>query len=294
LKRLIVFPLLWLTFSYLMSQMVLKGTIGKSPVEFEIEIYSDDEVVGYYSYTNYDTPIHLAGKREHNQVILEEKDAKGAIQAKMTFHNLSREADTIRGEWRSVMENKTYPILLVKRFELKYEKGTEWSGKQIAGYESTPLHYFVLELVKRKEEYEAKVFRVIVKEKKTDRVLQFFQMDYCMVRFPGNIFTDDYNFDGYKDVSVVVGSGAGPNTWSHYYFYDEMTGRYELFEPFSEMTSLDFDQHEKTIHEFNKSGMSSHSATYRFRMDGTLEIVEESCVEFNEDSGSWEEVNCGQ
>lgn len=142
-----------------------------------------------------------------------EKDSTGQLKAILTFENFDKESDRLEGVWKDLKDDRQLPIHLTKNFDIDYGNDIEWTGREIIQPVSLRNHYFKLVVSKEKDSFSARVTGLTILEKKTDKLLQEFDVS-CRLLGLDNISIDDYNFDGVDDFSVFEQSYAGPNTSS--------------------------------------------------------------------------------
>ncbi len=87
----------------------------------------------------------------------------------------------------------------------------------------------------------------------------------------------DANFDGYLDLQVQMGMGAGPNIFYSYYLWNKDTSKYVLNKELSQLTSTKFDSINKTVTLENSSQAGAYyiQIVYKF-LDGKLTLIKET------------------
>lgn len=210
-----VLPLLMflLTAVNLFGQASYSGFIGKYPIELVTDIFSDGDARAIYAYSNYDEPMVINGELKQGILTLNEKDSTGQVKATLTFESFDKESNRLEGVWKDLKDERQLPIRLTKNFDMDYGNNIEWTGREIIQPVSLRNHYFKLVVSKEKNSFSARVTGLTILEKKTDKLLQEFDVS-CRLLGLDNISIDDYNFDGVDDFSVFEQSYAGPNTSS--------------------------------------------------------------------------------
>ena len=265
-----------------MGQSCYTGTIGNLPIELTLEDGGAIQPVqqqGMYVYTRFDTPIKLAGTLKQGNLTLTERDSHGKATAVFTVLAFAAGRATYAGTWKNLATNQQLPLTLSKRFDL-------WASPPPAGpvelrqYASLPNIYFQEVLTKDPETGELAVTRVRLLEKKTDRLVQEFDVE-CEREGLTSISVGDYNFDGHPDFAVLEHHYAGPNTSSLYFLYDPATKRFE--ESGYEGISLEFDAKKKCIYERNSccAGTSVTTVVYKLINNGMVPL-ERHCFRWSE------------
>lgn len=274
----------------LSAQISYSGFIDKYPIELTMYGYSDNVVIAVYAYDKYDTPIEINGNLRNNDLVLNEKDEKGNITAKFVFHNYNSEADQINGVWKDSISGKELDVRLTKSFEIDYGDDIEWSDRELMQTSSLNDKYFKVVVSKAKGDFFARVTGLKIYEKKSDNLLQYFDLE-CQLMGINSVSIGDYNFDGIDDFSVFEASYAGPNTSSLYFLYDTKTKKYFL-SGFGG-TSLDFDSEAKRIYEHNQccAGRSHMNAEYKV-VNNQMVLVKKVCIEYNDEKEDFDEVPC--
>ncbi|KRB55686.1 hypothetical protein [Flavobacterium sp. Root186] len=275
--------------TFLSAQITYTGFIDKYPIEF-VTYISDGEGTAIYAYSNFDTPISLSAKLKGSTLIFTEKDKNDKESAQLTFQNYNSKSTQLNGSWKDLNSGKELQIQLNKTFDIDSKKITEWSNKEILQPVSFKDKYFKLVLSKGKDDYEAKVTGIKIIEKKTDKVLQKFDLE-CQLLGLNNIDIDDYNFDGIEDFSVYEGGTAGPDSTSLYFLYNPKTGKY--FESDFSGTSLEFDSKTKRIHEHNQccAGTSVMEAEYKV-VNNKMVLIKKTCFKYDQKLNGLKKVKC--
>ncbi|MBO9585100.1 MAG: hypothetical protein J7574_13145 [Flavobacterium sp.] len=289
MKQKITFLFLLAT-AFVSAQISYKGFIDKYPIEFVSYIYSDGVGSAIYAYSNYDTPIVLKAKLNGKTLVFTEKDKNGKETAKLTFKNYDAKSNQLNGIWKDVNSGKELQINLTKEFDIDYGDNVEWTEKEILQPVSFKDKYFKLVITKEKGSFYAKVSGVKIIEKKTDKLIQKFDLD-CELWGLDNMSSGDYNFDGFEDFSVFESSYAGPNTSSIYFLYNPKTGKY--FESSFSGTSLEFDASTKRIYEHNQccAGASVQTAEYKV-VNNKMVLIKKTCMEYDGKIQDYKKVKC--
>lgn len=266
-----------LTCARLFGQTNYSGFIGKYPIELVTDIFSDGDARAIYAYSNYDEPMVINGRLKQGVLTLNEKDSMGQLKAILTFENFDKESDRLEGVWKDLKDERQLKIRLTKNFDINYGNDIEWTDREIIQPVSLSNHYFKLVVSKEKGSFLARVTGVKILEKKTDKLIQKFDVS-CQLWGLDNISINDYNFDGVDDFSVFEHQYAGPNTSSLYFLYDPETQHY--FESGFSGVSLEFDPETKTIYEWNQSGAGVTTAEYKV-IDNKMVVVKQSCFKWD-------------
>ncbi|MCP2025580.1 hypothetical protein L1276_000720 [Flavobacterium sp. HSC-32F16] len=290
MKQKITTVLFLLITAFTSAQITYSGFIDKYPIEFVTNVYSDGEGRAIYTYSNFDTPIVLNAKQKGNTLVFTEKDKNNKPSAQITFQNYNSKSDKLKGTWKDLNSGKELQIQLNKTFDAGSKEMTEWSNKEILQPVSFKDKYFKLVLSKQKDDYEAKVTAVKILEKKTDKLLQTFNVE-CQLLGLNNINIEDYNFDGIEDFSVYEAGAAGPNTSSLYFLYNPKTGKY--FESSFTGTSLEFDSKTKRIYERNQccAGSSVIEAEYKV-VNNKMVLIKQTCFKYDPKLNDLKKVKC--
>ncbi|MEZ0129295.1 hypothetical protein AB9T88_05755 [Flavobacterium sp. LBUM151] len=282
--------LLFLVSISLSAQTVYSGFIDKYPIEFVTNVDSDGSGSAIYTYSNYDTPIELTGAMKQKALTFFEKDKNGKQTAKITFQNFNSKNKQLEGVWMDLTTKKELKISLSKTFTIDSKEGDEWKNREILQPVSLKGKYFKLIVSKSKGDYEAKVTGIKILEKKTDKLLQKFDVE-CQLLGLNNISIEDYNFDGIDDFSVYEAGAAGPNTTSLYFLYDSKTDKY--FESDFSGTSLEFDSKTKRITEYNQccAGSSQITAEYKV-VNNKMVLIKKTCLKLDMKTGEMKKVKC--
>lgn len=261
----------------LFGQTSYSGFVGKYPIELVTYIYSDGDARAIYAYSNYDEPMVINGELKQGILTLNEKDSMGQVKATLIFESFDKESNRLEGVWKDLKDERQLPIRLTKNFDINYGNDIEWTDREIIQPVSLSNHYFKLVVSKEKGSFLARVTGVKILEKKTDKLIQKFDVS-CQLWGFDNISINDYNFDGVDDFSVFEHQYAGPNTSSLYFLYDPETQHY--FESGFSGVSLEFDPETKTIYEWNQSGAGVTTAEYKV-IDNKMVVVKQSCFKWD-------------
>jgi hypothetical protein len=270
--------------SVAMGQSCYTGTIGPLPIELTLEDGGANQSVqqqGMYVYTKFDTPIKVSGTLKHGTLTLTERDSHGKATGTFTVAAFSASRASYTGTWKNLTTGQRLPLVLTRRFDL-------WASPPPAGplelrqYASLPSIYFQEVLAKDAETGKLAVSQVRLLEKKTDRLVQQFDVE-CERQGLTSIMVGDYNFDGHPDFAVFEHGYAGPNTSSLYFLYNPATKRFE--ESGFEGISLEFDAAKKRIYERNSccAGTSVTTAVYKL-VKNEMVPLETHCYRWSEKS----------
>ncbi|QSW89423.1 hypothetical protein J0383_01100 [Flavobacterium endoglycinae] len=279
----------FLTTTLASAQISYTGFIDKYPIELVTDVYSDGVGSAVYMYSNFDTPIALDAKLSGKTLTLIEKDKNGKQSAKFILQNYNAKSNQLSGTWKDNL-GKELKIILNRVFDLQDDKKIDWSGKEILQSVSFKDKYFKVVLSKSKDDFEAKVTAVKIIEKKTDKLIQKFNVE-CQLLGTNNISIDDYNFDGILDFSVYEGGTAGPDSTSLYFLYNPQTGKY--FESSFSGSSLEFDSKTRRIYEHSQccAGASQMDAEYKVANNKMI-LVKKTCLEYDQKKGGLKKVKC--
>ncbi len=279
--RIIIFLLtiLLLNTPEAMSQSSYSGYLGKFPITLVTHAYTNTDVVAYYVYDAYDTPILLDTNIKNQTLQLLEKNTDGEITGSLNFPNFKADGDGLLGFWMNADSTKNYPISLKKDLEIRHGNHSEWKAIDLLQASSTQDHYFKIIVSKSLDDYYARVSGLKILEKGTDQLVQTLDIS-CQLLGWNNVDIGDYNFDGITDFSVFEASYAGPNTSSIYFLYDPTTEKY--FESGFAGVSLQFDSETKRIHERNQccAGTSVIEREYKVE-NNQMVLVEEHCYQWD-------------
>ncbi|MBE8724236.1 XAC2610-related protein [Flavobacterium hungaricum] len=287
MKQKITFLFL-LAATFVSAQITYKGFIDKYPIELLTDVDGTERAV--YVYSNFDTPIVLEAKLVGKTLVLSEKDKNDKKNASFSFKNYDPKAEQLSGIWKDIKSGKELTVSLTKIFDIDDKNNTEWRDREILQTTSFKDKYFKLVLSKEKDSYEARVTGVKIFEKKTDKLLQKFDVQ-CQLLGISNIDIDDYNFDGIEDFSVYEGGTAGPDSTRLYFLYNPKTGKY--FESSFSGSSLEFDSKTKIISEHNQccAGRNVMTAEYKV-VNNKMVLLKRTCVEFDDKTQNYKKVKC--
>jgi len=266
--------------SVALGQSCYTGTIAPVPIELSLEgTNTEAQQTGMYVYTRYDTPIELTGRLKSGALTLTEHDSHGKATATFTVPAFSATRRSYTGTWKNLATGQQLPLVLTLKFDL-------WTTPAPAGplelrqAASLPGVYFQETLAKSEEANGLGVRRVRLFEKKTDRLVQAFDVD-CQLWGLHSVSVGDYNFDGHPDFAVFEHSYAGPNTSSLYFLYNPATKHFE--KSGFEGVSLEFDASKKRIYERNSccAGTSVTTAVYKV-VDKGMVPLETHCYRWSE------------
>lgn len=276
--------------TFLSAQISYKGFIDKYPIELVADIYSEESGSAVYAYSNFDTPILLYAKLVGKNLVLTEKDKNNKVNAKFILQNYNPGNKELSGTWKDINSGKELKVSLTKEFDIRDKYNTVWTSREILQMNSFKDKYFKLVLSREKDRYQASVVGIKIFEKRTDKLLQKFDVE-CQLLGIGNINIDDYNFDGIPDFSVYEAGTAGPDSTSLYFLYDPKTGKY--FESSFSGSSLEFDSKRKIISEHNQccAGRNVMTAEYKV-VNNKMVLLKRNCVEFDDKSQKYKKVKC--
>lgn len=287
MKQKITF-LFFLITTFVSAQITYKGFIDKYPIELVTDVDGTERAV--YAYSNFDTPIVLDAKLVGKNLVLTEKDKNNKISAKFILQNYNPKNKVLSGTWKDINSGKELTVSLTKEFDIEDKNNTVWSNREILQTTSFKDKYFKVILSREKDSYAARVVGVKIFEKKTDKLLQKFDVE-CQLLGISNISIDDYNFDGILDFSVYEGGTAGPDSTSLYFLYNPKTGKY--FESNYTGSSLEFDSTRKIISEHNQccAGRNVMTAEYKV-VNNKMVLLKRTCVEFDDKLQKFKKVKC--
>ena len=290
MKQTLIILTFFLLTNNLCGQTSYTGFIDRYPIEFVTNIYSDGVTRAFYVYTNFDDPIKINGTLKNGLLTLIEKDSFGISKATLTFKNFKPENTNIEGVWKDNISNKQLKITLTKSFDIDYGDSIQWQHKELLQPVSLKDKYFKIVINKKKGDFYASVTGIKIFEKKTDKLIQEFNME-CQLWGLDNVSIDDYNFDGFIDFSVFEQSYAGPSTSSIFFLFNPKTGKY--FRSSFEGTSLEFDQKTKRIYEHNQccAGRSHMTAEYKV-VNNKMVLLKRACLEYDEKIEDFKKVKC--
>jgi len=268
--------------SVAIAQSCYTGTIGSLPIELTLEDGGPSRSAqqeGMYVYTKFDTPIKVVGALKHGALTLTERNSHGKATAAFTVPAFATTRRSYTGTWKNLATGQQLPLVLTLKFDL-------WTTPAPAGplelrqAASLPGVYFQETLARSEEGNGLGVRRVRLFEKKTDRLVQAFDVD-CQLWGLHSVSVSDYNFDGHPDFAVFEHSYAGPNTSSLYFLYNPATKRFE--KSGFEGISLEFDAAKKRIYERNSccAGTSVTTAVYKV-VDNGMVPLETHCYRWSE------------
>jgi len=274
----------------LYGQTSYSGYIDKYPIELVTNIYSDGVANAFYVYTKFDDPIKVDGTLKNKLLTLFEKDSSQKNKATLIFKDFNSKNTTVEGIWKDLNSNRELKITLNKSFDIDYGDSIEWKNRELLQPVSLNDKYFKLVISKEKGSFEASVKGIRILEKKTDKLIQQFNLE-CQLWGLNNVSIDDYNFDGITDFSVFEQSYAGPNTSSLYFLFNSKTSKF--FKSGFEGSSLDFDQKTKRIYEHNQccGGSSQMNAEYKV-VNNKMLLIKKTCLEYDEKLDDYKKVKC--
>ncbi len=280
MKHTLLVAILFIISLPLLSQTGYTGFIGKYPVELNVYFYSDKEAEAVYTYTKFDEPIKVAGKRQKNKMTFFEKDANGKNKATLTFDNLTAQSDTAKGVYTNLATGVKLAITLARMFSVDENKNPDQKEVEILQPASQSNQYFKLIVSTSTSGSYKNVTGIKIMEKKTDRLIQRIDLD-CQLIGLDDVSIGDYNFDGVSDFSVFESSYAGPNTSSLYFLCDPKTNQY--FESGFTGTSLEFDSKKKRIYESNQccAGTSVVNAEYKV-INNKMVLIKQHCFKWDD------------
>ncbi|MCB0640556.1 MAG: hypothetical protein KDC44_02915, partial [Phaeodactylibacter sp.] len=176
------------------------GLVGQYPIQLVVDGYEGQIHQAFYVYTKFDTPIPLEVHHEADKLVLIERDASDQITGRLTIAPYSASATGLKGTWVSGDGNKKLPIELQRLQQYDAFGANSFKTIPLLQVNSLPDRYFVEVLAKEGDGY-AYVQHLQIYEKKTDKLLQSFELD-CVYREFNSVLIGDYNFDGYSDFSV--------------------------------------------------------------------------------------------
>lgn len=274
------------------SQSSYSGHLGTFPITLILHHQSDSDGIlkAYYVYDTYDNTITINGNLKNKELTLFEKDNAENISATLAFENFNKNDKEIRGKWISADSTKAYPILLQKDFDISDGDDMLWEDKELIQSKTTKEHYFKTVITKEQDDYYAKISRVKIFEKGTDRLIQTIKLD-CQLWGISNLNIGDFNFDGIQDFSVFEASYAGSNTSSIYILRDAHSEKY--LKSNIRGSSLEFDNDLKVIYEYNQccAGRSRTEKAYKV-VDNEMILIERKCLEYNDDKEDYIEIKC--
>lgn len=265
------------------------GLVGQYPIQLVVDGYEGKIHQAFYVYTKYDTPIPLEVHHEADKLTLIERDASDQITGQLTIAPYSASATGLKGTWVAGDGNKRLPLELQRLQQYDAHGATSFKSISLLQANSLPDRYFVEVLAKVGEAY-AEVKHLHIYEKKTDKLLQSFELQ-CVYREFNSVLIGDYNFDGYPDFSVFESFYAGPNTSTLYFLYDPATDSF--FESGFTGISLDFDPETKTVTEYDQccAGRYISNTTYEI-VNNKMVLIERHCLEYSESEDEMIEVDC--
>lgn len=84
----------------------------------------------------------------------------------------------------------------------------------------------------------------------------------------------DWDFDGELDFTVFAhDGGAGPNTGSHFFFFDRRTKRFVFNAELSERSQPELDRKGRQVRFAERNGCCDHTSYIYKRVDGRLRLV---------------------
>jgi hypothetical protein len=181
------------------SQILYTGKLDKFPISL---IYDGSESI--YVYENHDTPIILTKNIQNNALTLIENN-----DGNFVFQNFSHgNKSSLNGIWKNLKTKKEFNVVLTKVFN--FNQNNPYKKMELLQSASLENTYFKLLISNQKQNFRSlkgeivyfpDVVGVRIYEKKTDALLQEFQID-CVSSSTNNLQIADYNNDGFKDFSV--------------------------------------------------------------------------------------------
>jgi hypothetical protein len=273
-----------------LNQTIYSGFIDKYPIELVLDIFSDGDVRSVYTYNQYDEPILINGRLEKGTLTLYENESDEKNKAVLKFENFDAEKNQLKGTWKKLNSNKPLKISLTKKSDIENGEGIEYSAIEIIQPISLKDKYFKLVVSKEKEDFSAFVSGLKLFTKKTDILIQQFDLS-CQLWGLNNVSVGDFNFDGIDDFSVFEQSYSGPNTTSLYFLFDPETGKF--FQSSFEGTSLEFDQKTKRIYEHNQCCAGEKQMNNEYKVENNkMILLKKTCLEYDEKIEGFIEVQC--
>jgi hypothetical protein len=262
------------------GQTSYSGFIDKYPIELFLQLDSDGKARAIYTYTNHDDPISITGKLTKGTLTIYEKNQQRKNIATLTFINFDEKNATNDGIWTNLETLKEFKITLTKRFAIEIGDEFEWGNREITQSTSSKNQYFRLVTSKKKGEFYARATSLKIIEKKSDKLIQTFNID-CKIEGFDNVYFGDFNFDGIKDIAIFQDNYTGTNTTSLYFLFDQKINKY--IDSKFQGVSLEFDDETKTIFERNTccQGRTETNATYKI-VKNKMVLIEQHCYKWDD------------
>jgi hypothetical protein len=102
--------------------------------------------------------------------------------------------------------------------------------------------------------------------------------------------TEDFNFDGYKDIKLLYSAGATGNTSYYVWLYDPAKKQFVENTDLSDLTSPTPDPATKTIKSYSVGGMAGcvyEEGEYRFDANGALQLLHSEIQDWDEQKNTF-------
>lgn len=251
-----------------------KGTLGKYPVHFSLNLPKPYAAVYFYDKHHQPISLHLddVNSSGTNIILKEGLDYRKNIKtpsAEITLQITRSDNSTLIGTWKNLKTNDTLPIVLKQYDE---PNGALQSDSFNKNY------------IRMNCEEGGTEKRVSLYSKENNALLQQIVAEgQCR---EDDIEVGDYNFDGFEDFAVFGGSFAGANTSSNYYLFDSNDQQYHFSEELQDV-SLSFDSKNKTITSTNQCCAGTSTLITHYQWQGKkLKITGKECYRFSEKKGA--------
>jgi len=207
-----------------------KGYVGKSPIELAIYNYSDNYVVGVYSYDKHKTPIGFNGKIVKDTMVFYENYNWNNYNAVFNFIEWNPNDEKLVGEWINLNNRDKLNVVLNKKFMFNTFDKTEFDTLELMQEKSTKDDYFTL-LIQKSTGDIASFYGVRIYDKKTKKLNQQIELkeSYDKIQF-SIVEVNDYNYDGIDDFAVKFYDYKGNDPWG--YCFIKKDGKYVLDEKY--------------------------------------------------------------
>lgn len=231
------------------------GTIdGKYPYDMYLKLF-ENEISGYYFYLNNGKFIDIKGTINSADQVEFTEELGNTFKGAFDYTN-----GTIKGEWTNVSSGDTLPFSMANPKGKGYEKKQYKVYMTISDYSDTTYEVSRLAVI----DDDNSVYSLDVKSS------YFYYKD----RPNFQLYLEDYNFDGYLDISMFEFLPAYPPVKFQYWLYDEGTRQYEFDNIYNDIiytSAPGTDFRKQLVYEYGE-GRGGTEQVYKYD-DGKLYLI---------------------